>query len=408
MKIVANLKRWWKLGWTGFWGERHVFYKTLARSLEKKELLRDFVDGEYAIAMDERTRDRAKASGLRYMREVMSRGVTTIAEVLQAVMPEQDRMALSILGESKDQVAALYHLSAAIEEQNAMKKVVRMALFTPIFLIPVGFAFAYMLTTSTIPAFVESAPEEVWVGFNAFFRSFAEGFSKYGLYVFAFLTAMTVFVLYWCLPNLTASWRYKAEKAQGIKKLGWTLAMPYRPVFGLYRDIQGTRMLTDLSFMLQSGRILRDAVETLATSAQPWMRKHLLVILTHMQEMPGQYVQAFSHGVLSPFLAGYMQSLNRVDSEARFDKVLVEIATRGMNDAREAVRKTAFKLNFWLLALIMGLILFLYGGQAFVVMAIQEANQPAAIMKREAARRKAAEQQQFQSSTPRSVTSTSE
>lgn len=405
MKIFSQLARWWKL--RSFWKERHVFYKTLARSLEKKELLRDFVDGEYLIAMAESTRDKPKSIGLRYMREVMGQGVSTIAEVLQSVMPDADRMALSILGESKDQVKALYHLSAAVEEQNAMNKVVRSALITPVILIPVGFAFAYMLTTTTIPAFVESAPEEVWVGFNGFFRSFAETFAKYGLYFFGAIALVTTFVIAWGLPNITANWRYRAERASGLKRLGWNLLMPYRPAFGLYRDIQGTRMLTDLSFMLQSGRILRDAVETLAESAMPWMRKHLLIVMTHMQEMPGQYVQAFSHGVLSPFLAGYMQSLDRVDVEGRFDKVLVEISTRGMSDAREAVKKAAFKLNFYLLALMMGLIVFLYAGQSVIVMAIQEANQPAAIMKRESAKRKAAEQRQYQpqGSTTQSSTS---
>lgn len=406
MKILNDLKRWWRL--RSFWAERHVFYKTLARSLEKKELLRDFVDGEYAIARAENTQDKAKAAGLKYMREVMDAGITTISEVLQAVMPGADRMALSILGESKDQVKDLHYLANAIEDQTEMKKVVRGAMVVPAILVPIGFAFAFVLTTTVIPAFVESAPPEVWVGFYAFYRAFAEGMANYGLWIFGGLVLLTVFVLAWGLPNITSDWRYKLERMMGLKKYLWTLVMPYQPVFALYRDVQGTRMLTDLAFMLQSGRMISDAVETLATSAQPWMRKHLRKILAHMNEMPGQYVPAFSHGVLSPFLAGFMQSLDRVDSEARFDKVLVEISTRGIVDARNAVKKAAFNLNFALLALMITLIGFLYLGQMAVVMKIQEANQPAAIMKREAERKKAALMNQVPASTTPSSSTTTE
>lgn len=410
MSILTSFKKWLRLGLPGFWGQRHVFYKMLARSLEKKELLRDFVDGEYAIAMDPSTQDKAKAAGLRYMREVMNQDVTSISEVLQEVMPQSDRMALSILGESKDQVTALRHLADAIEEQGKMKKIVMGALFTPAFLIPVGVMFGYVLTNTTMPAFIESAPEEVWVGFNAFYKTFAELFSKWSIPFFSVLTLITILFIVVGLPNITSEWRMKAESALGYKRFLWNIVFPYRPVLGLYRDIQGTRMLTDLSFMLQSGRILHDAVETLAQNAQPWMRKHLQIILQHMQEMPGKYVDAFGHGVLSPFLAGYMKSLDRVDSEARFDRVLVEIATRGMDEARDAVKRAALKLNLILLALMMGLILFLYGGQAMVVNAIQEANQPSAILKREAAKRKQAEQirNQAQASTSQSSTSTKE
>ena len=398
--IVDQFKRWLRLGLSGFWSTRHEFYMTLARSLQKKELLRDYVAGEYAIAMAPKTADRAKAAGLRYMREVIASGVTSISEVLQAVMPAQDRMALSILGESKDQAQALMHLSKAIEEQKEMSKVVRSALITPALLLPVGFIFAFVLTNTTIPAFVESAPAEVWTGFNGFFRSSAEWFNTYGIWIFAAFCAFTIWLLVWGLPNITADWRLKLESARGYKQLLLNLVMPFRPAFEIYRDIQGTKMLSDLAFMLQSGRIVGDAVETLAINAQPWMRKHLLLILNHLQQIPGNYVGAFSHGILSPHLAGHMQSLNRVDSEARFDKVLVEIGTRGMEEARAAVKKAAFKLNFGLMFGIMALILYFYGGQALIVRAIQEANTPAAVMKREAAKRQAAKYRTDPSTTP--------
>lgn len=387
--MSTGFKRWLRLGFTGFWGRRGEFYKLVARSLSKKELLRDFVEGEYAIAVAPKTYSRSFAAGLSYAKEVMNSGVSSLADVLVAIMPAEDHMALSVLATAKDQIVALEHLSQMVEEQKALKKVVLGALFTPAFLVPVMFAFAYVITSTTIPAFVETAPPEIWTGFNLFFRTSAELFAAYGPFLFFGGVLLMIWIVVWALPNFTGGWRYKAEQAMGWRRIAWNIVFPARPLFGIYRDIYGVKMLSDLAFMLQSGRLIKDAIETLGLKAQPWMRGHLAKILAYLQVNPGGYVGAFSQGILSLYLAGYMMSLDRVDSENRFDKVLIEIGTVGIREAREAVQKVAFRLNFGLLISIMAVILYFYGGQMFIVKEIQDANSPAAVMRRAIAKKKA-------------------
>jgi len=382
--IAKDLSRWKKL--RSFWGTRSTFYRTLAKSIEKKELLRDFVEGEYVIAVEERTQDRTKASGLAFMRAVMEAGITSLPDVLMASMPRSDHMALATLHQAKDPAETLRHLASNIDQQREMSAIIRKGVIGPILLLPVGFAFAYILTSSTIPAFMESAPAEIWVGFNAFYRDSAIFFNRWGLVFLGVFLAFMTWLLTWGLANITGEWRFKAEAARGRRGLAWSVLVPFKPILTLYRDIQGTRLMADLAFMLQSGRLLTDAVETLSQSAQPWMRKHLGKINDHLTQIPGNYVGAFGHGILSAHLAGAIQSLNRVDQKAQFDQVLVEVGTTGLVEARDAVSKAAIKLNLVLMAGIMGLILYFYGGQMVIVAAIQEANTPSAIMKREAAR----------------------
>jgi hypothetical protein len=97
-------------------------------------------------------------------------------------------------------------------------------------------------------------------------------------------------------------------------------------------------------------------------------------------------VGAFSHGILSPFLTGRIHSTHRLDSRGKFDLILIEIGEKGQEDARESVRRSATKINAVLLALTLGIILYFYGGQMFVLQSIQDATSPSAIMKKEARR----------------------
>lgn len=386
MTLIASLQRWWKL--RGFWADRADFYRAVSRSLERKELLRDFVDGELRIALEPVTSDKDRAAGLAYIRETMEHGSSfTLADVLQAAMPAKDGMALGTLRSSKEPIVTLLHLADAIDQQRELSKVLFGALFAPLLLTPIGFAFAYVLASEMIPMFVTSAPAEIWTGFNLFLKVVSEGFATYGPYVFTVLVAGVTWLLVWALPNLTTAWRYRAEAAYGWQRVAWTLVFPGQPALRMYRDIAGTRMLTDLAYILQSGALLNEALETMARDAQPWMQGHLVKILNHLREIPGDYVGAFSHGVLSPFLTGRIHSQVRVDAKGQFDKVLIAVGARGQADARDAIRRAATKMNFVLLAITIGTILFFYIGQGSVIKSIQDANSPAAVMKREALKR---------------------
>ena len=141
-------------------------------------------------------------------------------------------------------------------------------------------------------------------------------------------------------------------------------------------------MLGSLANLMQGGAEFRDALGVLATNAQPWLRKHLTIIISHLDTSEGDYVGAFSHGVLPPFLLSRMGSLMRREA-GQLDKVLIELGVQGADESREQVAKNATAINGILIMLGLSVILFFYFGQASIIADIREQNSPTALMKRQ-------------------------
>lgn len=383
---LSRFKLWLKFGTNGFWANRADIYRDIAESIEGKELLRDFIIGESVIASTPHTLNKARAAGLGHMRSIMDGGEFSLPDILIATMPSSDHMALGVLRQSPDKVEALRNLAQNVDEQKALNKLIMKSMVSPILLLPVGFVFAYVLSSVSIPEFVKTAPPEVWTGFNYAVRVSAETFSKFGPAVFGIIVFGVMWWLSWGLANFTPQWRYIAESATGTKKILWNFGFPFRPALQIYRDISGTKFLSDLSFLLKSGMLLQDAISVMAQDATPWMRNHLIRIVEYMRLYPGDHIGAFSQGVLSQHLAGKLHSAVRRDT-GRFAHVLIGIGSKGQKEAQESLGRTMTQLSAILLAVVLSVILFFYGGQAVIIKSIEEANSPAAVMKRERAKK---------------------
>lgn len=365
-----------------FWATRADFYRDLAQAVQDKELLRDFINGELQISLSPKTQNKDRAKALAAMHALMQAGYNSIDEVLASVMPASDGMGLAVVRDSKDRPAAIRTLANNIEQQGAMSKVVRLALASPALLLPVGFGFAYILSTYSIPAFEKAAPPEVWVGYASLVRDAAKAFSQWGVAALACFLIASFWFFGWGLSNVTSMWRYQAENARGPAKAFWLLLGPIQPLLSIYRDVQSSRLLANLAVYLQNGRGLQEALTDLSANASPWMRKHLLWVLEHLQISPGDYVGAFSHGILSSTLLARLHSKVRRDAGQEFSKVLIDVGTAGQEKAREDVKKTAARANFVLLLITLGIVLFFYFGQSWIVFQIQDHSSPTKVQMR--------------------------
>jgi hypothetical protein len=373
---------------SSFWKNRANFYRDIATAIDERELLRDFIDGEYQIAITPVTADKEKAEALGFIRKIMEGGVSAVEDVLSQCMPPSDKMGISVIADAKDKAAALRYVAANVEQQGQMNKVVSKALASPAILLPVAFAFAYVMAGYVIPAFEKSAPPSVWVGFSAIVRDAAFAFRNFGPFIFAGLFGLISWFVSYGLSNITSRWRYKAESTFGYAQIPWLLLGPIQPMLSIYRDIESSRMLANLATLLQSGRGLQDALGHLAQNASPWMRKHLLVVIESLQLNPGDYVLAFSHGILSRAILARLHTKVRRDAGNDFSQVLIEIGTSGQEKAREAVGAYAVRANAILLLVVFSIILFFYGGQNWIIMQIQEETSPSRIQKRALEHRK--------------------
>ena len=362
-----------------FWQHRAEFYRDVAASIDARELFRDFVEGEWRIASNPRTANKQKAAVLAHMRRLMEDGISSMEEVLERTMPAGDAMGLAVIAQAQDKAAALRFVAGNVEEQSAMGKVVSAAVASPVILLPIALVFAAVMTGYVIPAFEKGASPEVWVGFAGFVRSAAHIFSTFALPIFALVLIFFIWFSLIGLSTITAMWRYQAESAVGLSRIPWLLLGPMRPMLSLYRDIQSARMLANLATLLQAGRGVQDALAELARHTNPWMRKHLLWVLEHMQLNPGDNVAAFSQGVLSGSILSRLHTKVRRDAGADFARVLVEIGTAGQSQAREDVARYAKQINLFLLVGVFGVILFFYIGQNFIVYRIKDFTSPQSI-----------------------------
>lgn len=351
-----------------FRSERIVFYRELARSLESREQLRNFLQAERGISEHPATRNASRAHALMRMQQMLSRGQDyRLSHLLGGVMPQGDRLMLSALDYSSDRPATLRALASAIEQQQHARQVLGKALLPPLILLPGVAGFCHVLATQSLPVIVKMAPPAVWTPFNQSVRSFAEVIQRDGSWMLFAVTALTALVVC-ALPRWTGWARSALENPSNRGRwLLWPL-YPLTLTLSIYRDFQVSQLLNAIAVLLESGMTLTESLHRLRRQARPWMQAHLQSVLAHLQVAPTDYVPAFSRGLMSPALLASVASAVR--NNPHFDRVLIELGTRENIHIQNHIARTARRINTTLIAACGALVLFLYLGQLSITQAM--------------------------------------
>lgn len=379
-----NPFKWLERLWVGlllldFRSKRDQFYLQLARSIERKERLRTFLIEELKIAKDRRTQDDSRAKALDMILQKLSRGHEyRMSQLLYEVMPAQDRLMLSAVDVSKDKAGTLRSLITAVEEQRSARSLMIRALMPPMILLPGVFIFSYVLATQSIPVIVKVAPPEVWTPFNAGVRWFSEQVAAHGFQVVGVMLVLIALFMYQ-LPRWHGNLRSTFEQVpQGFAALLFPV-LPFVLPLSIYRDFQVAQLLTSLAVLLKSGATLTDALDSMRRNASPWMRWHLRRVSRHLHTAPTEYIQAFSKGLLSPRVLARLATTIR--NGRRFDEVLIELGTIGVQEVRKEIEMTSKTLNTILMLVAASLVLFLYVGQLSITDSMTTALDPINKMK---------------------------
>ena len=241
------------------------------------------------------------------------------------------------------------------------------------------FAFCYVLATKSIPIIVQIAPPEVWTTFNSAVRTTAEFFANQGGKTLIVVVAVGLYFMYQ-LPRWVGPWRQRAESVSPTLAALVFPVCPFLLPLSIYRDLQVGLMFSSLAVMLQAGRTLNDALQTVRASSQPWMKWHLRRILSHLEMYPTEYTKSFSKGLLSPQLLARLAS--QIRTNPRFDQVLIKIGTQGGEDIRKEVMRQASMINIMLMLGGAGLFMFMMIGQLNISQSMADEMSPAAMTKR--------------------------
>lgn len=382
MKIrsFSDFLNWLRL--LDFRGKRIVFYRDWAKSMERGELLTNFLKAELEISMSKLTRDSSRAYALRQMLARAEGGKETAAsQVVGLTMPDNDMMMLAA-GDSaseKDLIQVLHDLCIALEEQSAAKKVLLKNMTTPLLMAPGMAIFAYVFSSTSIPIIEKIAPPETWTPFNNAVRVLANFIHHSGPYL---VLGFILFAggLWYSLSRWTGKMRLKMERITPGNALMLTPIMPWLLPLSIFRDYQAVMILSSLSVLLKSDRTLKAALQVISGKSTPYVRAHVERILAYIDEYPLEVSNAFATGILSPRVAARLATISRTTNV--YEDVLIEVGTIGAVEIRNQVNATAVKLNFVLLIGGAAVMVLLYIGQMSITNTMRMEMDPLKVQQR--------------------------
>lgn len=320
--------------------KRAEFYRDLAEMFRRSEPMLSFLEGEISNAKN--THQKSRLAALRLILDRLQTGenASRLGYLLDGVMPRSDAMMLLAVDRAPSKTEALEALAVAVDNQSAIKRVVASYSLLPLALLPLSYGLIVILS-SVIVSIKKSAPpfvqEELWSGFNGVARVLAEFTHQHGPICFGLFIALLVFVV--CsLPRWTGLFRLRLEN--------W-------PLFGLYRDLQTGILLTSLAMLLQTGSTLKAAIEDMSVVSSRWLRWHLRRVLASLDDNPNAMIDAFSRGLLSPYLLSRATTLKR--SAPTFSHVLIELGTKEGPRVLNRVKLTAITANVIVVGSLAGL-----------------------------------------------------
>lgn len=366
--MLDRLQRWSLL--RGFHKTRDEFYELLAKGITNRESLRTFLEAELKISRDPRTADRSRAFALEEMLKAVQVGESaSLGAILARVAPKIDHIMLSALDSAKSKPDTLRELALAVREQRHGAAVLRKSMVPLVVLSPSICAMTYVIAFKAIPAASKMAGPEVWTPFNAAVRAFAQFLVTFGgPLVLAAIAAVILFL--WHLPTYTHPLRYRFEQtAPKRAKLLFPIA-PWILPLSIYRDYQAGMVVKALYVLLSSGATITDAISSLMRDASPWMRVHLKRMLRTMEEGDGNFVTAFSHGLMAPHALARMAS--NVRTTKNFEDVLQKLGTEGVAEIRREMEASARVMNWWFMGSAAAMMVFLYAGNVTIPLAVSD------------------------------------
>jgi type II secretory pathway component PulF len=324
---------------------REEFYVDLSEAIRDKETLHTFLTS--ALEFSRRYKMRAHAQIYAVMLKRFQHEEGRLSHMLRTIVPESDLLTIAAidgLSGNIERADGFLRLAQQIERSKAIKGTLLKSVMTSLVLLPVIVGFAF-LNTKKIPAYERMAPDRTrWPEIGQVLGVASDILRSYGIEL-ALLAAVlvTLFVLsfkYWI-----GNWRAKVDAV-----------LPY----SLYRDANSTDFLMNMAGLLRSGKQLVEALNILSVHASPWLRYHIVTILTRLNTSPDDYAHAFDTGLFSPTVHLRLVTYGR--RAKNFSAAFIRLGTSGVEYVHKQTVKTGKRLTGISIALSLCLLGFFYFG----------------------------------------------
>jgi hypothetical protein len=339
---------------------RSTFYRDLADAFRRKVSIRDFLARE--LDNSRLLKDDLNKRVMTYLsaRYAAGNGMT-LRDLMAGAVPDSDLMLLNAVDSAKDRVAALETAAEAVDFNIRALKTLARNLAMPAATIPIV-AVICVITAEIVVGIGDSAPPEIWSGFNGLVRLLSQLILSYW-HVGAFGAAIAVAWVVYVLPRWVGSYRLRADNLPG---------------FSLYRDYNAAVVLSAIAMMIGSGRTLRESLEDMQFTASRWLRWQLRRTIQSLEDNPTDYLAAFGRGLMPRQIRARLASL--LDSAEAFDQALIVLGSVEVARLEKRVVSSAVALNWTLTIASASVAVVLSIGQMTIGSAISRAADPAKIM----------------------------
>ncbi len=334
-----------RLARSAFNAKREEFYIDLSEAIRDKETIHRFLTNYYEFCNKYKMQGYAQIYALMLKRFQNEEG--RLSHMLKTIVPDGDLVAIaaidSLIGNA-ERAEGFLRLAQQIERTKSMKGALVKSVITPIILLPVIIGFA-ILNTKKISAYERMVPDRsLWPDIGQVMGAVSDVMRNHGIELVIFV-AVLVFAFVWSFRRWHGCWRAKADAI-----------LPY----SLYRDTHSTDFLMNMAGLLRSGKQLVESLNLLSVHASPWLRYHIVTILTRLNTHPDDYARAFDTGLFSPSVHLRMVTYGRRDKS--FSAAFIRLGTSGVDYVHKQTVKTGRRLTLITVTLSVCVLGFFYFG----------------------------------------------
>jgi len=246
-------------------GARIEFYEALSMLIENDVLLNDALKEMYWIASDEGKKPKdAKAIILYDCMMKVAEG-KPLSKALEKWIDREEGSLLAAgeksgrLIDDADGPGAFSQMIKVVTAKREIKGAILLATVYPIVLSGLSIFLLNMVATQLVPKLAKTTNPETWEGAAALLYDIASFVTGYGKLALAG-SILFLACVFGSMPYLRGSLRFYLDKI---------------PPWSIYRMLFGSTFLLNISVLLQSGVKLQDALDLLASNANPWLKQRI-------------------------------------------------------------------------------------------------------------------------------------
>lgn len=206
------------------------------------------------------------------------RGGKTLADACRARFPYDETSLIETGEETGGLVQAFRDCVRIIEVRQQVSRLVMAVVALPSLTWSLMWVLLYVIALWLVPSMSRRSDPESWTGIPALLHLLSNVVSNYGVFIVAAVLAVILTSILtlptFCGLRITPNspmWRIQLSRILQAARL----RLEGIPPWSIYKTLQGSIFLLNMSVMLRTGINQLEALDTLKRSSTPWLRERL-------------------------------------------------------------------------------------------------------------------------------------